>query len=324
LIDPTTSTTADWMATATVTPSGVTGKLISRKTKQNVLDKTYAGTWRRATHEFADDVTKAVTGVPGFATSRVAFISSQTGRKELYVMDIDGANARQITNDKSISNGPAWSKDGSRLSYTSYRSGYPDTYVVDLNTNKRDRVAFFPGINSGASWSPDGSTLALTLSKDGNPELYTMPATGGEPTRLTHTRGVETSPSWSPDGTQIVYNSDDRGSVQLYTISASGGAPTRLVTNTGYASEPDWSPSGNAIAFSVRIGGQFQVGIYNLQSRQTATLSRAPGEDPSWTRNSRHLVYSQSGRLYVLDTISQNSVPIQNGLTNCTEPAVSR
>ncbi|NDD57018.1 MAG: hypothetical protein EBZ44_04775 [Verrucomicrobia bacterium] len=89
---------------------------------------------------------------------------------------MDGANARQLTQDKSLGYGPKFSPDGSKIAYSSDKSGYRDTYVIDLGSKKRTCVAQFPGQNTGATFSPDGSTLALSLSKFGNPEICTTVA----------------------------------------------------------------------------------------------------------------------------------------------------
>jgi TolB protein len=302
----------------------VTGRLVNTATKSEVFNQTFSGDLRSAAHQLADAVTLATTGVQGFATSRVAFISNATGSKELYVMDIDGANIKRLTSDKTISASPAWSKDGTQLAYTSYKSGYPDVYLIHLAEKSRNRVAFFPGINSGASFSPDGQNIALTLSKDGNPEIYTLPTSGGTPARLTRTRGSETSPTWSPDGSRIAYTSDDRGSAQLYISALSGGESERLFTGSAFSSEPDWSPDGKAIAYTLRTSGAFQIGLYDMATRKGAQITSKGGEDPSWTRNSRHLIYAYNGGIYLLDTVSQQSIKLENGLGGCTEPVVSR
>lgn len=278
---------------------------------------------RLGAHQLADDITKALAHCDGFATSRLAAISGTTGHKELYVLDVDGANALQLTSDKTISARPKWNVPGTKIAYTSYKSGYPDVYVITLPSS-RAHVAFFPGINTGASFSPDGSRLALTLSKEGTPLVYTMPSGGGAATRLTPGGGTETSPCWSPDGSKIVYDSDARGSVQLYTVPSGGGSPSRLVTSSTYSAEPDWSPDGSKIAFTGRSGGQFQIGIYDFATGRSELVTTTGGQDPSWTRNSRHLVYSRAGGLWVLDTVTHATARLDNGLTQAAEPAVSR
>ena len=145
-----------------------------------VLQKTYSGGPRMATHRFADDIVETVAGRRGIASSRIAFVSSRTGRKEIYTADYDGANLRQLTKDGSISVAPALAPDGSKLAYTGYQSGYADIYLIELASGSRGRIAKFPGTNSGAAFSPDGGQIACTLSKDGNPELYVIGAGGGQ------------------------------------------------------------------------------------------------------------------------------------------------
>ena len=322
---PTSAGEGDYQATGTADAGGVTGSLVDKHSGQTVFSQSFTGNTRTATHEFADAITKAITGLPGIATSKIAFVSGGGIAKELWYGDIDGYNARAITHDNVDAASPALSRDGTKLAYTSYKSGYPDVYVIDLATGTRNRIAYFPGINSGPSFSPSGSDLALTLSKDGNPEIYTIPVDGGSPNRITRTRGSETSPSWSPDGNQLVFCSDDRGSPQLYISSSQGGGDwDHLVTGDSYCTKPDWSSDGKLIAFTARIAGQFQIGVFDLATRNAHLVTSSGGEDPAWTRDSRHLVYANNGRLYLLDTKTKQSLAIPVSASSCSEPTVSR
>jgi TolB protein len=286
-----------------------------------VLAKTYSGSARENAHRFADDIIETLTGNKGFAHTKIAFIATRSGRKEVYVADYDGSNARQITHDGVISVHPSISADGSRVAYTGYQSGYPDVYVIDLASGARNRIVNFPGTNSGAAFSPNGNRIALTVSKDGNPELYTVSASGGGAKRLTHTRGIESGPTWSPSGDEIVYSSDDRGSPQLYRISASGGSGQMISTGQNYCTEPNWSPDGKKIAFNVRSGG-FQVAIVDLAGGGARVLSS--GENPVWGADSRHLIFTEGGGLYLFDTVTSRKNKILDGLGKITEPSWSR
>jgi len=286
-----------------------------------VLQKTYRGGVRSAAHQFTDDIVETITGHKGIATSKIAFVSSRTGRKEIYLADYDGANARQLTHDNTISVGPALSPDGRKLAYTGYQSGYADIYLIDLASGSRNRIVKFPGTNSGAAFSPDGNRIACTISKDGNPELYTVSDNGGGARRLTHTRGVESSPAWSPDGSQIVYCSDDRGGPQLFKISSNGGDGALIPTGYGYCTEPSWSPDGRKIAFTVRSGG-FSIAVKDLQSGATSILTS--GEDPAWGADSRHVVFSTGSSIVLFDTQSGRPIPIITDLGKVSEPTWSR
>ena len=317
---------AEYVASGTAVVGAVSAVLCGATDRKEVLNKTYSKAWRKAVHEFADELVKELTGQVGIANTRVVFVSKRTGNKELYLMDLDGGDVQQFTKDATISVGPNISRDGSRLAYTSYKSGYPDVYVIDMASGKRTRVAAFPGLNSDAAFSPDGKTLALTLSKDGNPEIYCMPSGGGAPTRLTHTRGTEASACFSPDGQRVVYSSDDRGAPQLYIQPVRGGGPERLNTGVLYATEPAWSPDGKQIGFNARVGGVFQIYVYDMASGKARQLTSGGGdcEDPSWCRDSRHLVFARSGRLALLDSVTGESYLLENGFSDSSEPSCTQ
>ncbi|MDQ2825259.1 MAG: biopolymer transporter Tol [Verrucomicrobiota bacterium] len=287
-----------------------------------VLSKTYNGGTRENAHRLADDIIETLTGNKGVASSKIAFIGTRSGKKEVYVGDYDGTNVRQLTHDGVISVHPSISPDGRRIAYTGYQSGYPDVYVIDLASGARNRIVNFPGTNSGATFSPDGGRIALTMSKDGNPELYTVSTGGGSARRLTHTSGVESGPSWSPNGDEIVYSSDDRGSPQLYRISASGGSGQMISTGHSYCTEPNWSPDGKKVAFNVRGGGEFQVAIVDLAGGGTRIVSS--GENPVWGADSRHIIFAENGALYLLDTMNSRKNKILDGVGKITEPTWSR
>ncbi len=324
-MEPVGSSSGQYVATGSASESGITGQLVSKRTGQTLFSQTFDGHGRMAAHQFSDAITKAITGHPGFATSRIAFISNGGGAKELYTADIDGFNVRQITHDNTISASPALSHDGAKIAYTSYKSGYADVYIIDLASGSRTRIAFYPGINSGPSFSPDDSSIALTLSKDGNPEIYTISTSGSIDNRITRTRGGETSPSWSPTGDRLVYSSDDHGTPQLFISSSSGVTDMdQLYTGNSYCTKPDWSPDGKSIAFTARVSGQFEIGNFDLASRQGHLVTTDGGQDPAWTRDSRHLVYSNHGHLYILDTVTRKSFPIETSVNGCGEPTVSR
>jgi TolB protein len=306
-------------------------------TKKVILTKSYAGSaqdLRRLAHRMADDIVETVTGQRGIAQTKIAFVMSpQLGVKELAVMDYDGFNIRQMTNDRKISARPRWSPEGRKIVYTSYWQNYPDVLEADLYTHQRRRLAAFPGLNTGAEFSPNGLMIALTLSKDGNPELYTMNVNGGDFRRLTHTKGAESSPTWSPDGQSIAFVSDNLGTPQVYLIGKDGGEPQRLTRSPSYNTEPNWSrpPAGSdmkpMLAVTSRVGGKFQIGIYDSGTGDVVPkmADGTDNEDPSWAPDGRHLVYAKTqgwrSRLYLLDVVTGDSVGLPAVEGGASEPA---
>ena len=311
--------TGNFQVGGNVSGSSLNGSLTDRSGK-SVLSRSYSGSIRAQAHAFANDIVEAITGNKGIAGTRLAFVANKSGSKEIYMVDVDGANLTQLTKDHAISVSPALSPDGSKLAYTGYQSGYADVYEVDLASGSRRCIMKFPGTNSGAAYSKSGR-IAVTLSKDGNPELYVTDSGGGSPRRLTFTPGVESSPTWSPDGSDIIFSSDTGGSPSLYRVSASGGAPSIIRTGQGYNTEPNWSPDGKKVAFNIRAGGGFSVAVLDLASGQVRQLGE--GQDPVWGGDSRHIACAQGASLVLVDTQTLQRSTIVSGLGRISEPTWS-
>ena len=100
--------------------------------RQRLLGKSYSAETsadvRAMAHKAADDIVYAVTGKKGMASAKIALVSNRTGRKELYVCDMDGKNLRQYTNDRSIVVGPRWSPSAVWLYTTSSRTSIPASW----------------------------------------------------------------------------------------------------------------------------------------------------------------------------------------------------
>ena len=102
--------------------------VMEQATKKVALSKAYQGSaqdLRRVVHKLSDDIVQTLSGQRGIAQTKVAFVWSHSGAKELAVMDYDGYNVHQLTYDRSISVRPRWSPDGRKIVYTSYKNVFP-------------------------------------------------------------------------------------------------------------------------------------------------------------------------------------------------------
>jgi len=296
--------------------------------RRRFLGKAYdapANAARGLAHKVADEIVYAVTGKPGMASGKIAVVGTRTGRKELYICDMDGGNMRQITNDRSIVVGPGWTPDGKNLIYTSYKRGYPNVFI----TGRAKPLSSRGGLNASGAISPDGKSMAVILSASGNPELYIMDLRSGRLQRLTKTqRGNEASPCWSPDGNHLVYVSDTSGRPHVYIISKSGGSPRRLSSSGTENVAPDWGKNGY-ITYCSRVGGKYRIVVANPVSRTMRQLDTdwADYEDPSWAPDGRHIVCSRTSgyrsAIYLLDTLKDSPVALVSGSGDWYSPACS-
>jgi TolB protein len=277
------------------------GNLQARATdnvnKSSIVSKAYSGSsLRRQVHAFADDFVNAI-GHKGIALTKVAFKGDTGANSEIFISDFDGANAQAVTRDNSLVTAPAWVPGQVALYYTSYKLNHPDIFYHDLRTGSRKIFARYGGSNMSPAPSPDGNHVAMILSKDGWTDLYVGSAEGGgPPLRLTKSPQDESSPCWSPDGNWICYAAKDHEHRTLSKIPAGGGTPQVIRTSgTPSPTEPDWSPDGKWIAYTV-LYRNFQICVVPATGGTATVL--VDGEDPSWSPNSRTLIFSrrQGGR----------------------------
>lgn len=276
--------------------------------------------YREAAHRYADDIVLFLTGEPGIARTKIAFVSNKSGNKEIYVVDYDGQGLRQVTKNKSINLSPAWSPDGRQLAYVSFKKGDSDVFVIDLVTGGDRLVAGGHGVQGAPSFSPDGASILYSHTEGRESEIFLVPAAGGKPRRVTRQGGINTSPSWSPDGRRLVFTSDRSGNPQLYVTDVDGGVPRRLTFLGSWNDLASWSPQGDRVAYASRQEGGFRVGLVDpsgLGEEKLLTVGPGSDEHPSWAPNGRHLVYSSTrgggSGLYVLHADSGRSRVLVEG-----------
>ncbi|MDE2562316.1 MAG: Tol-Pal system protein TolB [Sphingomonadales bacterium] len=256
--------------------------------------------WRRAAHKCADMVYSRLTGESPFFDSRIAYIA-ETGpkghrRKQLAVMDSDGANHRFITNGQAIALTPRYSPDYKSIMYLSYLAGSPSIYVYDIGTGHQRLLFRTKNETIAPRWSPDGKTVLFSMSTGGNTNIYKMPAAGGSPVQLTDTPGINVGGSFSPDGSKIVFESDRSGAQQCYVMNADGSNQHRISFFGGRCATPEWSPRGDLIAFT-HIGGDFRIGVMTPGGGDMRLLTDSwQDEAPTWSPNGRIIQFFRTAK----------------------------
>jgi Tol biopolymer transport system component len=198
----------------------------------------------------------------------------------IYVMDADGTNLRQLTNDSLYGeNNPDWSPDGSRIAFE--RNGQivimnadgTNPTVVPHSDQDADRVP---------SWSPDGTKLAVARDRGFSQieKIWVISLDGTEAVQLTDGWSQDTDPEWSPDGSRIAFTTTREGTTEVYVMNANGTGQTRLTTPVGPSAWPSWSPDGAQIA----IAAAGDVYVVNADGSNPTRLTQDPADDstPAW------------------------------------------
>ncbi len=279
----------------------VTFRIYETATEKFLIGKRYTTTekyLRKIVHRFSDEVVLQLTGKRGVAETRIAYLSRVGNNKEIFVVDFDGENLRKLTDDKTVILTPAWSPDGSWIVYTSFAEHNPDLVMVrSTGQLKRRTLLKLPGLNAAPSWGPGGNQIALVLSKDQNSEIYVLEKNYGLK-RMTRHFNIDTSPTWSPDGKKIAFTSDrsGTGSPQIYILDVDkgdAGGVKRISFGSTYNDNPAWSPDGDKIAYTSRVGRQFQIKVYDLNTHKSEqfTVESGSNEQPAWSPDGRFIVY---------------------------------
>jgi TolB protein len=123
---------------------------VTNPSTQAVISKIYRGApndpqVRKFAHQFADEIIGRLSGgLPSVASTQIAFVSSRSGAKEIWVMDYDGANQHALTSLRSISLTPRWSPDASRIAFTcfAYASGVTGPQICMYSLDAGKTIAF--------------------------------------------------------------------------------------------------------------------------------------------------------------------------------------
>src|SRR5262249_38646699 len=136
---------------------------------------------------------------------RVAYVSDQSGREEVWVADIEGRNAKKLSDADTEKSNLAWAPDSKSLAYS---SSDHKLYVVDLATAQAKAVAQNDAGNiQGPEFSPDGKWISYT-KQDGDlrPHVHIVSAAGGDEHRLNDdVLFATTGARWSHDGRKLVF-----------------------------------------------------------------------------------------------------------------------
>jgi TolB protein len=281
----------------------------SNTVNPQVLGKQYNETAsedmaRTIAHRFADEIIARLGGgVNGIAETKIYFVSTRSGSKEIWVMDYDGQNQHQITHLGSISISPRISPDNSRVAFSTLgREGWS----VRMYSLELGRMVSFPGGSAGGSnlspaWSSDGSSLAFSSSRSGDSEIWMADANGNGVHRVTSITGPNVAPVFNPrTNAQLAFVSGRTGEPQIYTMGADGSNMQRM-TDSGYAVSPSWSPSGGMLAFAWNRkygpgdpGGQ-DIYVFEIASMHWLQVTHESGNNdfPSWAPDTRHIVFQR-------------------------------
>jgi Tol biopolymer transport system component len=172
----------------------------------------------------------------------IAFTAASGGAQNIWVMDRNGGNPRQLTFFGGNSVDAVWSPDGRQIAFASDKDDPEGEqlshYIVNIDGTGLRRLETGISDTGGRSdWSPDGRWLAFYAGPRNDREIYLLAIDGSVVHQLTD-GGSNLAPSFSPDGQWITFTSYRDGDAEIYIMRTDGSDVTQLTFNN----RPDWQP----------------------------------------------------------------------------------
>jgi Tol biopolymer transport system component len=255
----------------------------------------------------------------------------------IYIMPIEGGEAKVLRESLAYEIQPRFSPDGSKISFTSDAGGGDNIWVMNRDGSDAKQITeeSFRLLNN-ASWSPDGDYIVarkhFTSGRSlGAGELWLYHITGGSGIQLVERMNDQQDlgqPNVSPDGRYVYYSQDvypggmfqynrDANS-QIYVINRydrETGEIDRITGGPGGAISPTVSPDGKQLAFVKRVRTKSVLYIRDLETgiekpvydelsfdQQQAWAIFGPYTNISWTPDGNHLVFWAMGKIHKLNT----------------------
>jgi Tol biopolymer transport system component len=208
---------------------------------------------------------------------------------EIYLMNADGSDPINLTDNNVLDADPAPSPDGTKIAYASGLGDNAEIYTMNVDGSNQTQITDNNDWDHEPAWSPDGTQLVFsTQRRNGPSEINTMNADGSDETILIQgetSEGQYYSPDWSPIGTQIVFVREGfdqfacQGCSEIFVMNVDGSNPTQI-THNSWSQNPVWSLNGTKIAYESYIkSGDIGLLLINADGSGQTELANTEGWD---------------------------------------------
>lgn len=251
---------------------------------------------------------------------RISFSSDQTGFRQIYTMNSDGSDVRQLTAAGANSVISDWSPDGSLIAFDSNRTGAVEIFTMRSDGSEVQQVTDLRGFSGDPSWSPNGRHLVFEHASFGQccTNIWRINPDGSGLHELT-AFSMETfaaEPEYSPNGRWIAFQQFPNGPAGLSAIFVmrADGTDMRQVTPISMdAGHPEWSPDGSRIIFNndftKNVGDIFTIRPNGTGVKQLTHVTPLGQADfrPDYSPDGRKIVFDQFIPGHRLQVLVMNS-----------------
>lgn len=192
----------------------------------------------------------------------IVFTSNRAGgAPDLWLLNLDTNEQKQLTADPSVDWMPTFSPDGNQIAFVSDRSGTDSVWIMNRDGGEARKLvdnAWDP------AWSPDGASLAFRSLDRDKPGVAVVSVSGGKPVVVAP---KATNPTWSPDGRRLCVVSRSGTREELELVNADGSRPVSLPQLGQSPRSPRWSHDGSRLIYDALADGRRNLFVLTLDYR---------------------------------------------------------
>ena len=264
--------------------------------------------------------------LPFFRPVRIAFMSERDGNWEVYIMDRNGNNAINLTNDPGDDGLPLHVAGQGRLAFVSDRDTQGlDIFLMNLDGSNITKIGDVPDSNNiPIGWSPDGKYLAIDSNRGGVSEVFLIEVDGEGLINLTERDEARRFDNWAPGANRFILSAAADNGVLLFVTNLDGSEKQLLTDGSYPAGAPQWSANGQKVAFMAMAPGGGPIGIYVVDAAggEPVNLSQSPANDsfPKWSPDGSKIAFLSdrdgNPEIYVMDADGSNQTNLTNNPAN--------
>jgi Tol biopolymer transport system component/DNA-binding winged helix-turn-helix (wHTH) protein len=232
-------------------------------------------------------------GIDWTKDNRIVYGSNASGNADIWIMDQDGQNQKQLTSNAEKDLTPVVSADGRYIVFVNFQGRTPHIFRMDVDGSNPKQLTNGQG-EVTPTISPDGQWVAYSAYDGTNQRIFKVSIDGGAPVQMTEVNHVR--PEYSPDGKWLACMAltPESGGRKIVILPANGGAPAKTIDQISLQrwSYLHWLSDSSALTVAGTQNGVSNIYKISLESGLAQPITNFKSDwifRYAWSKDGKHL-----------------------------------